>query len=332
MSESSALDPAFHIDLRIGGQSVNPNNSCKLSQCMPYEIGPLYERTTSTSRFSVQWEHYVPPAATVAARQQQCQSHNGSGRLQISVAADGRLGKRKADALDGGAHGGHASSSGKRDTIACTDYQTGAKLSDALSASLKAYYVSCTPSSPHPPHIQFHGAYTIIADPRIPQWKRVELVSNELRKVVRYPYSNKVCDRPMTTQSWTEFYQCDCSRGRALPPFSQPTTSTTPSPTSTSSSSAPLATTDTAPSSSSNPVKRTQSSLSHWIINTTKKSKAADPSDAGSGTPMNVDPLPGCGGKLHITAEEDNSHPLGPHIKGQKIVVMVEHPTNTAHI
>ncbi|PCH36244.1 hypothetical protein WOLCODRAFT_82054 [Wolfiporia cocos MD-104 SS10] len=240
-----------------------------------------------------------------------------------------------------------ASVSSGPDLVApCDVYQTGEDLYSALSSALQSFYDSCASQQQQQrlPYVRFRGMYSIVADPSVPQRKRVTLVSTELRKFVKYPHScgDEFCASFMTTEKWTGTYQCDCSRGRAytshFPSTSQPTSasqSTSQSPASIpspASSAPPLSQSSAVSASSAKAIRRTQSNLSHWILNTSRKTKPTASSGLGaapvtfrSGTGQ-ADTMPGCGGRLYIVAEEDESHPLGKAVMGQRITVIVEHP------
>ncbi|KAI0924524.1 hypothetical protein AcW1_006632 [Taiwanofungus camphoratus] len=236
------------------------------------------------------------------------------------------LGKRKAPETDSEVP---AKMSSSRDKM-YDQYQTGADMLDTLSSSLKQYYNACLSSSAQPPYIQFRGGYSVVSDPKITRWKRVDMVSDELKKVVKLPHSKKAYVRPMSADTWTESFQCDCSRGRVASSLSSQTpsmmshTARTPTP--------PSSQTPGASSSCAKPAKRTQTSLSHWILSAAPKAKTSTSVtvDAGAayitGIPTSVDDVPGCGGKVNITVQDDESHPLGKLVKGQKIILEVDHP------
>ncbi|OBZ73736.1 hypothetical protein A0H81_06120 [Grifola frondosa] len=229
-----------------------------------------------------------------------------------------RLGKRKAEVF--------AEEGDKRTRIALRHssntrmlFQTESGLLDALSAALQSYYASSLASSSQLPYINFHGTYSIIADPRIKLRKRVEMLSAKLKKTVKLPHSGKTYIQSISAASWMEILHCDCSRRGArhssqVPPSSQ----STPSSQLSQSSRTPGSSQTTVP------LKRAQSKLSHWILSNAK-STACDATASSStiSTPRND--VPGCGGRIYITAVEDGSHPLG--FKGQKIDVIIEHPS-----
>ncbi|KZT10134.1 uncharacterized protein LAESUDRAFT_810404 [Laetiporus sulphureus 93-53] len=178
------------------------------------------------------------------------------------------------------------------------------------------------------------AAESIIADPSIPAAKRVKLVSSELRNIVEYPHSNNVHARPLTAKCWTETFRCDCSKRRVIvssvpqppPPSPSPTSTTPPSPQ-------PEICNASAPAGAK-PLKRTQSSLSHWVAGVSKKHK---PDTAPVGAPPQTNGkqgqsgVLGCGGYVQITVEEE-AHPLCSYIKGQMITVLVERPTQMAPV
>ncbi|KAL6304555.1 hypothetical protein BKA93DRAFT_733065 [Sparassis latifolia] len=264
-------------------------------------------------------------------------SPKSDGKASQSSGVGVLLGKRKAVELDRGEHGGGADFV---DVEGYVQFQTAPALLDALSSTLKAYYDACLSASTPPPYISFCGTYSIVADPKIPQWKRVELVSTDLRKIAKLPHSNKEYNKAMSTKNWTETFQCDCSRGRVRPPSIYiPRARSFNIPLSSSPTSIPALADQSLQSPSSSdpptkaPLKRTQSSLSHWILSSSVKS----PSTEGTGTEVvgasvQADSLPGCGGKVHISAEEDDTHPQAHLFKGQKIVVVVEHPHDAEEI
>ncbi|KZT65022.1 hypothetical protein DAEQUDRAFT_769174 [Daedalea quercina L-15889] len=212
------------------------------------------------------------------------------------------------------------------DFDACEDYQTCGDLWDALKGSHDASKHSAT----RPPYVNFKGAYAVVADPKIPLWRRVELVSRDLRKLARLPHSE--------IGRWTETYQCDCSRERtaepSLPPQHQQLPTPSPSPPVETPAVPPTQASQT-PTSSQNaspatvkPVKRTQSTLSNWLAVANKKNR---PASAAAAEPIidtrvagRYDKPSACGGRLHITVEEV-SHPLG-YYTGQRINVALEHP------
>ncbi|TFY61823.1 hypothetical protein EVJ58_g4262 [Rhodofomes roseus] len=236
----------------------------------------------------------------------------------------------------------------------CEDYQSCGDLWDALAAALNSFNDAWNQSATRPPYVNFHGTYSIVADPKIPLWKRVELVSRDLRRLARLPHSEMTDSaRQHKVGCWTETYQCDCSRGRKLAP-SPPPQAPTPSPPDPSPTPSfpiptaalmgtPTQTSQTfkfklditpppsqSPATTAKPVKRTQSTLANWLAGGNKKARPSP--TATTAQKLTVAPTAerskrslGCGGRLHITVEEVD-HPLG-WFKGQKIVVVLEHPS-----
>ncbi|KAH9932669.1 hypothetical protein B0H21DRAFT_760556 [Amylocystis lapponica] len=241
----------------------------------------------------------------------------GKAAMIIHALGGMQLGKRKADEMDDhpDVEVEHASRPPcvQSSPDACEQYQHSLQLCAALSTTLNKYYDACLSSSEPPPYVNFRGTYSVVADAKIPKSKRAELASTELRRVAKLPHSNKTCDQ-MSSKIWTESFQCDCSRGRARP-VPSPAASQTPS-----ASPPELSLNSCKPA----PLKRTQSNLSHWILSAGAKPKAAVPVKPGDGagaaaaTSSAAPP-----DSVRISAEDDNSHPLG--IKGLKIVVVVEH-------
>ena len=92
------------------------------------------------------------------------------------------LGKRKAADVHTDDHDHeHAALNAADD--ACTDYQTCEDLWDALSSAL-ASSRDATCSA----YVNFRGSYALVADPKTPPRRRVELVSKDLRRFAKLPH------------------------------------------------------------------------------------------------------------------------------------------------
>ncbi|KAH9926859.1 uncharacterized protein B0H18DRAFT_1210780 [Fomitopsis serialis] len=220
------------------------------------------------------------------------------------------------------------------DSDACEDYQLCDDLWDALAAALQNFYGGSKQSATRPQYVNFRGTYAIVADPKTTLWKRVELVSKDLRRLGSLPHSEMTeSARQHRVGCWTETYQCDCSRERKarLPPPPPAPSLSAPSPFSIPTATPPTQasqmfkfTLNTPPATqpptpSAKPVKRTQSTLANWL------SKASKTKPVPTATDMQTGDKPSeCGGRLHITVGEVE-HPLG-YFKGQRIVVVLEHP------
>jgi hypothetical protein len=189
-------------------------------------------------------------------------------------------------------------------------YQSSYDLYASLASVLKS-----SPTSP----ITYQGCYSIIAESSIGHSKRIKLFGKELKTVVGlkfkcvsiiillfttiviyisvfffFWYSRETSmTRSATGTSDSKTFSCECG----YVPASQ-------------KAPAPSASNGIVPQE----IKRTQSDLSRWF---------GGPSTSSMASPMH------CGGTVCLSAEDDDSHWLG--IKGQKIVIKVEHPRVVAN-
>ncbi|KAI0695354.1 hypothetical protein C8T65DRAFT_833189 [Cerioporus squamosus] len=179
------------------------------------------------------------------------------------------------------------------------EYQTEQLLLDALSQKMQEFQKSRASFSPG-----VIPCYVSVG-------RRAKQVKGELTKSAHLKFGDLIKhESTKTNTGHARTYWCACNPPPRPCPVPVQHPASQPSPTfpslSTSSSTTPT-------------IKRTQSTLTSWL------SKPPTPFPAD---PMKVHtPPPGCGGTITVSVVEDLSHPLASMgIKGQRIIVRVEHP------
>jgi len=141
---------------------------------------------------------------------------------------------------------------------------------------------------------QFHGSYSIVADPNVDNRKRVSLVVQEFRKTGKLRFSAAAIKHASSITESFKIYHCHCSHGKV---------------SSASTKGKERAVEEMPTSLSTSLSKSGKGTVKDWL------DKAGDVPST-----LNV-----CGGIVKILVQNDRSHPLDD-IVGQKITILVRHP------
>ena len=120
-------------------------------------------------------------------------------RRYTAQASEAAQGKRKVDAIE------------ELQAMPCTEYQTPSAMYEVLRSTVTDFYKANDPTKAHTPYVFFHGTFSVVADPQVPNKMQSTLVSQELQKIVKLPHRWVYAFRFIMTHSWGSLDSYDSS-------------------------------------------------------------------------------------------------------------------------
>ncbi|PPQ75772.1 hypothetical protein CVT26_000889 [Gymnopilus dilepis] len=193
------------------------------------------------------------------------------------------------------------------------EYQTATALYESLKKRVKKAANSTSASK----LLRFKGFHSIIKVDTIDHQKRVELVAQDLRKIVRlsFEHTKPEASYDFKSQARTLTFKCTCLGYEPAP-------APPPAPAAARSASTPPA--FAAKGTSGDLIRQARAWMAS-ALNATSSVGSAGAAQVPAPQTQSVGIPRFCGGVVKITALDDTRHPLG--IVGQRVVISVEHKT-----